>query len=185
MAEWYGTDGGDYKDFLQYGNSDDVALAGDGNDTVLGWNGNDMLFGEAGNDTLYGETGYDKLYGGDGDDTLYGGGGYDDLHGGTGVDKLYGGDDGSADYFYFNTADTGDKYLGQADTIYDFKDVDQIWLQGNYTYAGNTSAPADGQYSIWQDGNDWVVTYNATTDSGFHDLIVKGDNPLGDISFFV
>ena len=62
---------------------------------------------------------------------------------------------------------------------------DQIWLKGNYSYAGDTSAPADGEYSIWQKGDDWVVTWNAENDSGYHDVLVKGDTPTEyDISFY-
>jgi Ca2+-binding RTX toxin-like protein len=197
MSTWYGTKGNDYHDFLTQGNPwspNDYGFGDDGNDTIYGWtgndtldgwNGNDTLYGESGNDTLLGYNGYDKLYGGSGNDYLNGEGGYDDLYGGTGVDKLYGGNDsGAADYFYFYTGDTGDKFAGKADTIYDFHDSDQIWLKGSYSYAGNTAGPADGQYSVWQSGSDWVVTYNAFNDAGFHDIIVKGDNPLGDISFF-
>ena len=202
MATWYGDSGNNYKDFLPYGNSNDYGFGGAGNDTILGWygndtldgwTGNDTLYGEAGNDTLLGYTGYDKLYGGAGNDKLYGEGGYDDLYGGTGVDQLYGdtpygsapGYGGSgADYFYFYTADTGDKFAGKADTIYDFSDVDQIYLKGNYGYAGATLAPGEGKYGITGGNGNWTVTYNSPTDSGWHDIIVKGDNPLHDISFF-
>jgi Ca2+-binding RTX toxin-like protein len=194
MVNWYGGAGNDYKDFLPYGSSNDYGFGDAGNDTMLGWYGNDTLDGWTGNDTLYGEygndtllgyTGYDKLYGGYGDDYLYGEGSYDDLYGGMGVDKMWGGNDGSADYFYFYTQDTGDVYQNKADTIYDFADVDQIWLKGTYSYnASGTSAPSDGQYSIWKKGADWVVTYNAYNDTGYHDILVKGADPHGDISFF-
>ena len=91
-----------------------------------------------------------SLYGGAGNDTLKGEGTYDDLYGGAGVDKLYGG--AGADYFYFGKTDSGDVYDGKADTIHDFSDQDQIWLKGNYGYAGNDSAPSDGQYGIWAEG---------------------------------
>ena len=84
----------------------------------------------------------------------------------------------------FYTADTGDKFANQADTIYDFSDVDQIYLKGNYGYAGATLAPGEGQYGITGGNGNWTVTYNSPTDSGWHDIIVKGDNPLNDISFF-
>jgi hypothetical protein len=53
-----------------------------------------------------------------------------------------------------------------------------------YTYADNTSAPGDGQYSVWNNGNAWVITWNAVDDAGWHDVVVKGSNPLGDIAFF-
>ena len=74
----------------------------------------------------------------------------------------------------------------KSDTIYDFNqsEGDEIWLKGSYTYAGNTAAPADGQYSVWTKGGDYVVTWNAAGDAGYHDVIVKGDNPQGDISFY-
>jgi len=100
------------------------------------------LYGENGNDTLLGYDGYDKLYGGPGNDTLNGEGTFDDLYGGTGVDTLYGG--AGADYFYFDKKDSGDINAGQADTIYDFKNEDQIWLKGSYAFAGATAIPADG-----------------------------------------
>jgi len=181
-TDWFGTN---YKDFLSYGYSHDTGNGLWGNDTIYGWKGNDKLYGDSGNDTLYGEQDYDKLYGGDGDDTLYGGESYDDLYGGAGVDKLYGGYGTSPDYFYFHTQDTGNVYQNKADTIYDFSDYDQIWLKGYYTYnSSGTSAPSDGQYSIWKKGTDWVVTYNAYNDAGYHDIVVKGGDPHGDISFF-
>jgi len=209
MAYWVDYFGANYKDFFSYGNSNDTAYGLYGNDTIYGWNGNDKLYGGLGNDKLYGEAGhdslygeagkdmlyggtgndylsggadYDQLYGGTGDDTMYGGTGYDDLYGGAGVDKMYGGT--GADYFYFYTGDTGDVYANKADTIYDFSNADQIFLKGTYTYAGNTTAPGEGQYSIWQKGSDWVVTYNSVSDAGYHDIVVKGGDPHGDISFF-
>ena len=212
MASKYGTVGNDYIDFIGYGNSDDYGFgdAGndtmygwDGNDTLDGWTGNDTLYGENGNDTLlgydgsdhlyggagndylYGENGYDILKGGDGNDHLYGGASFDDLYGGAGVDTLSGGTDGSADYFYFDTQDTGDVYQGKADTITDFTDSDQIFLKGSYSYdASGTSAPGEGQYSIWQKDGNFVVTYNSTSDNGYHDIVVKGGDPHGDISFY-
>jgi Ca2+-binding RTX toxin-like protein len=100
------------------------------------------------------------------------------------VDKLYGG--AGDDYFYFEKTDSGDIFDGKSDTIYDFNqsEGDEIWLKGSYTYAGNTAAPADGQYSVWQKDGDYVVTWNAAGDAGYHDVIVKGDNPLGDVSFY-
>jgi Ca2+-binding RTX toxin-like protein len=155
---------------------------------------NDTIYGKGGNDTLAGYDGYDKLYGGSGNDTLYGEGSYDDLYGGKGVDQLYGdtaylgveGNDGDgADYFYFDKKDSGDIYDGKADTIHDFDTQDQIWLKGNYTFAGDTEAPSDGQYSIWEKDGDTVVTWNAYNDNGYHDVLVKGDVPTeSDISFY-
>jgi Ca2+-binding RTX toxin-like protein len=184
---YYGTNGNDIKDFLPYGNSNDMAFGYDGNDSIWGWYGNDALYGMNGNDKLYGEAGYDKLFGGTGNDTLSGGSYYDDLWGGTGADALYGGLDGGADYFYFYTGDTGDAWAGQADTIYDFQPgLDVIWLSGKYYYSGQDPAPKDGNFGIWQSGSDWVVTYNSPNDSGYHDIIVKGAHPdkFNDIAFF-
>jgi Ca2+-binding RTX toxin-like protein len=191
MVALTGTKGNDVLDALKYGFSHDNIFGDEGNDTLYGWDGNDFLdgwkgddtlHGENGNDTLLGYDGYDKLYGGAGNDTLKGEGTFDDLYGGAGVDQLYGG--AGADYFYFDKKDSGDINAGQADTIHDFKNEDQIWLKGSYAYAGNTAAPADGQYSIWAKGADFVVTWNASNDTGYHDVLVKGDNPLGDISFY-
>jgi Ca2+-binding RTX toxin-like protein len=179
---------------------DDVVYGEAGNDTLLGWtgddyldggtgndyldgeNGNDYLDGGAGDDKLYGGQGNDYLNGGAGDDTLKGEKGPDDLYGGTGVDKLYGGS--GADYFYFGKADTGDVYQSKADTIYDFSDQDQIWLKGSYGYAGNDSTPDEGKYGIWQKGGDWIVTYNALNEAGYNDIVVKGGDPHGDVSFY-
>ena len=100
------------------------------------------------------------------------------------MDKLYGGT--GADWFYFEKTDSGDIFDKKSDTIYYFNqsEGDEIWLKGSYTYAGNTSAPADGQYSVWTDNGDYVVTWNAAGDAGYHDVIVKGDNPEGDVSFY-
>jgi hypothetical protein len=58
-----------------------------------------------------------------------------------------------------------------------------IYLQGNYSYAGSADVPSDGQYSVWQKDNDYVVTWNAAGDDGFHDVVVQGSNPTGDILF--
>jgi hypothetical protein len=155
----------------------------------------DTIYGLGGNDILAGYDGYDKLYGGSGNDTLWGEGSFDDLYGGTGVDQLWGdapylgvegNDPNGDDYFYFNTKDSGDIFAGKADTINDFETQDQIFLKGSYDkdYSG-TWAPADGDVSIWQKGSDWVVTWNSSSDTGYHDVLVKGDQPtLDDISFY-
>jgi hypothetical protein len=102
---------------------------------------------------------------------LFGGGSFGDTFG---------------DRFEFQKQDTGDVYAGQADTIYDFTDADQIYLKDSYSYAGASSKPADGQYSIWwkEDMSSWIVRYNNTTDIGYHDIVVKNGDPHGDISFF-
>ncbi|WP_336487420.1 calcium-binding protein [Methylobacterium nigriterrae] len=194
----YGEDG---NDSIYSGNGNDALYGGDGEDVLFGEDGNDTLYGDAGHDVLNGGNGDDQLYGGDGDDyiygldgndTLYGDAGNDLLVGWTGNDILYGGAGvdslyglGGADSFYFDTADTGDVYAGKADTINDFSDADQIFLKGSYSYdASGTSAPGEGQYSIWQKDGNFVVTYNSPTDKGYHDIVVKYGDPHGDISFY-
>jgi hemolysin type calcium-binding protein len=164
MATWEDTNNENYKDFKEFGDSDDTAYGYGGNDTIYGWKGNDTLYGGKNHDELYGDQHADDLYGGKGKDNLYGG--------------------EEDDYFYFELKDTGDKNDNKADTIHDFEDVDVIWLKGSYDYVEDDSSPEDGQYSIWQDGSDWVVTYNSSSDDVYHDIIVKGDNPLDNIEFF-
>jgi Ca2+-binding RTX toxin-like protein len=200
MAYWNGTDLDEYKDFLEYGDSADIADGWGGSDVFFGWQGDDLLWGGNGMDTVYGEDGFDKLYGGDdpdylsggadgdelyggqGHDDLYGDAGFDALYGGPGVDDLYGGLNG--DSFIFYTDDTGTYTQGQADTIWDFDEEDIIWLKDTYGFVGDTHYPGDGELSIWQLGTDWVVTYNSSHDLINHDILVKGADPHGDIAFF-
>jgi Ca2+-binding RTX toxin-like protein len=205
------TSGDNYWDARQHPplDANDKVFARGGNDTVFGWNGNDTLHGQegddklyggagndtlkgySGNDKLYGGGGHDKLYGGDGSDgdsgdgfdALSGGGGPDDLKGGMGADQLTGGSGG--DNFYFGRFDSGDLFDDDAATITDFSDADQIWLQGNYTFAGNDFTPDPGEYSIWKySGGGWGITWSIGADD-YHDVIVKGGDPHGDISFYV
>jgi len=123
------------------------------------------------------------LYGGADNDALNGGTGGDNLYGGTGTDVLTGGT--GMDWFLFETADTGDINKAQADRILDFNHLeDTIWLKGSYTYSGENSGPVDGQYGVWNNGNGWVITWNSVDDTGWHDILVKGDSPLGSIAFF-
>lgn len=124
VGESYGTGGSFALDRVDrlYGN--------DGNDSIWGGNGGDLIYGGDGDDSIRGgaissnaETGRDTIYGQDGDDIIkgdegtdyiYGGTGRDVLTGSDGVDWLYAGvgndtldtynDDGSGDYFVFNTA---------------------------------------------------------------------------------
>jgi Ca2+-binding RTX toxin-like protein len=181
--------GGAGNDYVNAGPDSDVVYGEAGNDELDGQSGNDVLYGGADNDTLFGDNGADKLYGEAGNDTLHGGGDkdIDELHGGTGIDNLYG--SGGNDSFYFATTDSGDVHYrnysapSEADTIHNFTDGDKIYLQGNYSYAGSTDVPSDGQYSVWQKDNDYVVTWNAAGDDGFHDVVVQGSNPTGDILF--
>jgi Ca2+-binding RTX toxin-like protein len=176
-------------DYVNAGPDNDYVYGEAGDDELDGQSGNDVLYGGADNDTLFGQDGADKLYGEAGNDTLHGGGDkdIDELHGGTGIDNLYG--SGGNDSFYFATTDSGDVHYrnysapSEADTIHNFTDGDKIYLQGNYSYAGSTDVPSDGQYSVWQKDNDYVVTWNAAGDDGFHDVVVQGSNPTGDILF--
>jgi hypothetical protein len=70
-------------------------------------------------------------------------------------------------------------------SILDFNHLeDTIWLKGSYTYSGENSGPLDGQYGVWNNGNGWVITWNSVDDTGWHDILVKGDNPLGSIAFY-
>jgi Ca2+-binding RTX toxin-like protein len=177
----YGEDGWDT---LDGGSGNDDLNGGAGNDYLKGENGNDYLRGGANADYLVGGADIDQLWGEDGNDTLDGGDGEDNLIGGTGVDYLEGGS-GADTFNFIPFGDTGDMSAGQADTIADFHDWegDQIWLDSIYGDAGNISNPGEGQFGIWQSGADWVVTYNSTSDVGFHDIIVKGSDPHGDIFF--
>jgi Ca2+-binding RTX toxin-like protein len=156
-----------------------------GNDTILGSSNEgvftDSLNGADGDDKIYGKGGEDGLVGGDGDDKLYGEDGNDGLEGDLGKDDLYGGN--GNDFFYFHIKDSGDIDYGRSDTIYDFDDSDVLKVEGSYSFAGDTKAPSNGEYSIWQKDGDWVVTWNAPDDNGYHDLIVKGADPHGDILF--
>jgi len=149
------------------------------------YKGNDkpnVIYGSSGKDTIYGYGGGDTLYGLDGNDTIFGGNGGDKIYGGDDVDKLYGGS--GSDGFYFDTNDSGDVFDKEADTIEDFQNQDTIWLSGEYEYAGNTDSPGDDEYGIWAKGSDWVVTWKASGDKEWHDVIVKGDSPVGDVDFY-
>jgi Ca2+-binding RTX toxin-like protein len=200
MAYWNGTSADEYKDFYQYGDQADEADGWGGQDTIWGWKGDDKLWGGDGNDYVYGEDGADHLYGGNDADHLYGGDGWDVIYGGKGVDTIYGegGNDsiyggpdpdklygGSGnDSFIYYVGDTGDYVYSKHDTIYDFNDGDVIWLKGSYSYGGDTHYPTENQYSIFQKNGNTYVSYNSTEDSGYHDILVKGADPHGDIQFW-
>ncbi|WP_243368577.1 calcium-binding protein [Microvirga solisilvae] len=185
---WSGNDsldGSAGNDWLEGEAGNDTLLGGSGFDWLDGGSGADSLYGGSSDDTLLGYTGNDRLSGGSGDDVLDGETGADFIYGGTGVDDLWGGADNSVDRFYFATADTGSITQKRHDIIYDFTDADGIYLQGSYTFnSSGTRTPANGQYSIWQNGDGWVVTYNSPADSVYHDILVYGANPRGDIFFF-
>jgi Ca2+-binding RTX toxin-like protein len=175
MTAYNGTSGNDVLDAYPH-DTNDVMKGKAGDDIIAGYDGNDKLYGNAGDDELYGEGGKDKLYGGKGVDELYGDTAYLDVEGD---------DDDGSDYFYFEAKDSGDIYDGKADTIHDFEEEDQIYLKGDYDYAGETWAPGEGEFSIWQKGSDWVVTWNSEKDDGYHDVLVKGDTPTeDDVSFY-
>lgn len=156
-----------------------------------GDSGDNTYPGTAAPDTIYGAGGNDDLYGGGSYDLIVGGDGADDIFGGPGRDSLWGA--AADDWFIFGTTESGDITVGQADYIWDFQEVDSILLQGDYAFAGNIWNPADGQYGIWklaygqygQYRNDaYVVTWNAPGDEGYHDVVVLGANPEGNIGFF-
>jgi Ca2+-binding RTX toxin-like protein len=175
-----GTNG---KDVYHGTNGNDTYHGKGGDDYIYGEKGKDFLYGDNGNDYVFGESGSDHVWGGYGNDHVYGGSGNDYINGGPGTDYLYGGP--GADKFYFDTKDTGDVYQGKADTIYDFDSSDNIYLKGSYSYDNSGShGPTDGQYSIWQSGSDWVVTYNSASDSEYHDVVVKGADPHNHVYFY-
>ena len=198
------TSGDDVWDALAHPplDANDTVNAKGGNDTVWGWDGNDKLLGGAGNDSLFGENGVDVLSGAAGNDFLSGGTGKDTLRGGAGADTLNGedgmdrlfGDKGKdelsggtgKDSFFFGRTDSGNMFEDKADSILDFNvgEGDKIFLKGSFSFAGDTAGPGDGQYSVWQSGSDHVVTWNNPTDSVYHDVIVKGDDPTGHVFFF-
>lgn len=153
------------------------------NDSLEGNASANTLSGFGGSDTLRGGGGADTLDGGDGNDALDGGLQHDELFGGTGADILTGGAD--SDYFFFHTADSGRFSAGQADVITDFTDGDRIYLEGSYTFAGaGDTTPNAGEYAVsWNaDVNGWILSWN--NGGTVHDVLVHGDNPLGDVWFF-
>jgi Ca2+-binding RTX toxin-like protein len=191
--------GGDGNDIIHVGGGrgtegTDIAYGGAGDDILdvgPGWYGSNdidplqIFHGGSGNDQISGGRGSDHLYGGNHNDTLNGGQDGDELTGGAGADILIGG--AGADQFFFGVADSGTVASGQADVIHDLEAADQIWLQGSYTFAGEDMTPGENQYSVWFDSKEgaWTLRWNAANDAGFHDIIVSGENPVGDISFFV
>lgn len=91
------------------------------------------------------------------------------------------------DMFEFESATTGDVFKSEADTVKFFdEDHDLISIPEDLVYGGSHNAPTEGTYSVWQKGDAHVVTW---FDDGYHDIVVEGDNPLGEIvsggDFFV
>jgi Ca2+-binding RTX toxin-like protein len=203
MAIWYGTNQDEFKDFTEYGLSDDIAEGRGGKDQIFGYGGDDRLWGGDGDDSLHGEYGDDDLYGDDDSDTLYGEDNEDDLYGGRGTDfllggpgrdRLYGGPDKDhltggpeADSFIFHKDDTGSLTDDADDIIHDFTEEDRIWLKGTYEFSNNTD-PEPGEYAIWfsHRGQGWYVTYRPLGADGLerYDILVKGADPHDNVLFF-
>lgn len=96
---------------------------------------------------------------------------------GLGQTTLYGST--ATDIFEFNSNTTGDVYQGQADTVKNFdEDHDFIAIPDGIVFGGTSNAPSLGEYTVWESGNNYVVTWY---DGNYHDIIVEGDNPMGDI----
>jgi Ca2+-binding RTX toxin-like protein len=170
-----------------FGNQNNNTLNGGGqSDKIYGHGKNDKLYGHGGSDELYGDRkgpGYDKTVGSPGDDELHGGNGNDKLYGDAGKDKFYG--DGGKDSHYGGAG--GDKfYFGKkegGDTIYDFKNQDDIYLKGNYTDDPGDSTPDDGKYYIKENspGNYLLRWNNHDQVDEYYECYVKGDSPKDDI----
>lgn len=85
----------------------------------------------------------------------------------------------ATDVFEFTNNTTGDVSQGQADTVKNFdEDHDFISVPDGFVFGGTTSSPSQGEYTVWESGSNYVVTWY---DNGYHDIVVEGDNPLGDI----
>lgn len=168
-------------------NGPDVYKGSNGNNKYFGLDGNDKINGAGGDDKLYGDAGKDQIMGGAGDDYLFGGADNDTLNGAKGDDKLYGGmgldrltGGSGADHFYFKGNETGDFTDGLADRITDFNGAegDRIRLRDVTGFDGNTAAPSEGHYGIWNNGGlGWVVTYKE--DGEYHDIAVGLQDPTG------
>ena len=172
-------------DILSGGQGDDTIYAGGGADILDGGQGDDALYGGAGDDQLEGGKGDDELYGGAGDDQLDGGQGDDLIDGGAGDDVLVGGK--GEDTFVFRAGD-GD------DIILDFGQQDELRFEGPEFSADDFSLQTNGDesatitfggdagvsvtlndfeyegggegYSVVQDGDAVVVTFNSDDQGG-------------------
>ena len=144
---------------------------------ISGSNFGDTIYGSSGADVISGGGGSDYIHGRAGDDTIYGGAAADSIQGGAGVDQLYGG--GGSDVFYFADFETGDLFDDQADTIHGFTDDDAIYIDEDLVFAGAIANPKEGEYSVWQHEGDYVVSWKKFGE--YNDIIVKGDDPTGDV----
>lgn len=88
-----------------------------------------------------------------------------------------------ADAFVFNSDTTGDYYGSKklADQVYSFDESeDVIVIPDGMTYAGNSNSPGHNQYTVWTLNETFdVVTWK--DEKGYHDILVHGDNPLGEV----
>jgi Ca2+-binding RTX toxin-like protein len=191
VGESYGSLGGSFaKDAA------DTIYGNDGNDSIWGGNDGDLIYGGNGDDSIHGgaissntETGHDTLYGQDGNDTIkgdegtdhvYGGAGRDLLAGGADVDWLYGGvgndtldtfhDDGTVDYFVFNTALSG---TTNVDTITNWEHgLDNIVLD-NDIFTALGAAFTVGEFRAINTGISF-----ASVDAGDRIIYVKATGNL-------
>lgn len=180
MADYYGTTGNDWMDYMNPGNDnmygyggDDTLGGGDGNDYIDGWTGDDLMYGDGHNDTLLGYNGDDTGYGGTGTDSLNGENGDDYLDGGAysynsyEYDTLTGG--GGADTFvlgdYYDAYYQGGGYA----TITDFKwsegDLFEVYgstsdytLDKNYNWSGSSALDT----AIYRSGDLIAVVQDTT-----------------------
>ena len=190
VGETFGTGGSFALDRIDtlYGNDgDDSIWGGNGGDLIYGGDGNDDIQGgaitsnaETGRDTLYGQDGNDTLQGDEGTDYIYGGTGRDVLTGGDGVDWLYGGvgndtldtyfDDGTVDYFVFNTALNG---TSNVDTILFWEHgLDNIVLD-NDIFRGLGASLTLGEFRAINTGTSF-----ASVDTGDRIIYVKATGNL-------
>ncbi len=135
---------------------------------IWGWNGNDDIYGFGGNDALKGGVGNDRINGGGGNNLIMGG---------LGIDQLWG--SFQSDKFVFDRNDKGNVFAGQADVINDFSDIDLLSIPLGLSYVAGDWTPADGEYSVLDYGDDHVVRWNL--DNAYHDVLVIGDDPAGNI----
>ena len=105
----------------------DVILGGDGQQHIRAGAADDVLYGNQSRDTIEGGGGNDAIYGGKNNDVLNGGDGDDTIAGDLGNDLVTGGSGRDRFIVGLNRG---------LETILDFeKGVDQIWLDGEISFA--------------------------------------------------